>query len=304
MSKNKNKNRNNQQQNQVNKQPVSKPSLTDEQKVEIELKDDETKGLVISEGLEVSANLSNESGNKLADAESKEDINKYWNYIKEINKRFEALINKAEDEKNKTTKIREELEGSKKETETIKSDLRKKLEEFNKKDKEITEREFAIDNGEYTGVIKRLLDSLKDTEKKVFKDTEDLLKELSEFHKKNLEEFIQQHKENIEIEKQSSELKREKKKFEVEKKIFEEELKDEYENKYSEELKIKTVELERLQRKYIQLEENSNKLKQFFDDLHNAFDSTEPQEILIHQRFLTEELSKLKKELEERPEKQ
>ena len=303
MSKNKGKNRNNQQQNQVNKQPVSKPSLTDEQKVEIELKDDETKGLVIAEGIEVPANLSNESGNKLADAESKEDITKYWNYVKEINKRFEALINKAEDEKNKTTKIREELEGSKKETETIKLDLRKKLEEFNKKDKEITEREFAIDNGEYTGVIKRLLDSLKDTEKKVFTDTEDLLKELSEFHKKNLEEFIQQQKENIDIEKQSSELKREKKKFEVDKKIFEEELKDEYETKYSEELKIKTAELERLQRKYIQLEENSNKLKQFFDDLQNAFESTEPQEILMHQRFLTQELSNLKKELEERPEK-
>ena len=134
----------------------------------------------------------------------------------------------TKDEKDKSSKLKEELESSKKEADGIKADLKKKLEDYNKKDKELTEREFALDNCEYTAVIRRLLDTIKDTEQKVFTDTENLLKELSAFHKKNIEDFAEHISLNADFEKQQAELKREKKKFEVEKQIFKDDLQDEF----------------------------------------------------------------------------
>lgn len=297
MSKNKNRNKNIPQNNQPQK-PVApaKPILTEEQKLEIEVKKEEIKSEKPVEQLSV------ESDSKLKEAESKDDLSKYWNYVKDINKRLESLLNSTKDEKEKTSKLKDELESSKKEAEGIKIDLKKKLEEHNKKDKEITEREFALDNGEYTAVIKRLLDTIKDTEQKVFTDTENLLKELSVFHKKNIEEFSEHISLNADFEKQQAELKREKKKFDVEKQIFKDDLQDDFETKYSEQLTVKTAELERLQRKASTIEQENANLKKLFEDLQNAFESTEPQEILMQHSFLTKELENLKKGLNERPE--
>ena len=47
----------------------------------------------------------------------------------------------------------------------LKTDLKEKLEDYNRKDKEITEREMALDNGEYTGLSEDYWIQLKDTEK-------------------------------------------------------------------------------------------------------------------------------------------
>jgi len=299
MGKNKNRNKNIPQNNQPAKQnptaPV-KPMLTDEQKIEIELKQEEL------HSVEPVDQLTPESASKLKESETKDDLLKYWNFVKDINKRLESLLVSTKDEKERTSKLKEELESSKKEADGIKADLKKKLEDYNKKDKELTEREFALDNGEYTAVIRRLLDTIKDTEQKVFTDTENLLKELSAFHKKNIEDFSEHISLNADFEKQQAELKREKKKFEVEKQIFKDDLQDEFETKYSEQLTIKTAELERLQRKANTIEQENANLKQLFEDLQNAFESTEPQEILMQHSFLTKELENLKKEINERPE--
>jgi hypothetical protein len=299
MRKNKNRNKNIQQNNQPAKQnptvPV-KPMLTDEQKIEIELKQEEL------HSVEPVDQLTPESESKLKESETKDDLSKYWNFVKDINKRLESLLVSTKDEKERTSKLKEELESSKKEADGIKADLKKKLEDYNKKDKELTEREFALDNGEYTAVIRRLLDTIKDTEQKVFTDTENLLKELSAFHKKNIEDFSEHISLNADFEKQQAELKREKKKFEVEKQIFKDDLQDEFETKYSEQLTIKTAELERLQRKANSIEQENANLTQLFEDLQNAFESTEPQEILMQHSFLTKELENLKKEINERPE--
>ncbi len=272
MRKNKNRNKNIQQNNQPAKQnptvPV-KPMLTDEQKIEIELKQEEL------HSVEPVDQLTPESESKLKESETKDDLSKYWNFVKDINKRLESLLVSTKDEKERTSKLKEELESSKKEADGIKADLKKKLEDYNKKDKELTEREFALDNGEYTAVIRRLLDTIKDTEQKVFTDTENLLKELSAFHKKNIEDFSEHISLNADFEKQQAELKREKKKFEVEKQIFKDDLQDEFETKYSEQLTIKTAELERLQRKANSIEQENANLTQLFEDLQNAFESTE-----------------------------
>ncbi|PJE46496.1 MAG: hypothetical protein CUR34_07615 [Sediminibacterium sp.] len=299
MGKNKNRNKNIPQNNQPAKQtPISpvKPMLTDEQKIEIEFKQEELQYVDPVE------QLTPESESKLKESEIKDDLSKYWNYVKDINKRLDSLLVSTKDEKEKTSKLKEELESSKKESDGIKADLKKKLEDYNKKDKELTEREFAIDNGEYTAVISRLLHTIKDTEQKVFTDTENLLKELSTFHRKNIEDFSEHISLNADFEKQQAELKREKKKFEVEKQIFKDDLQDEFETKYSEQLTIKTAELERLQRKANTIEQENANLKQLFEDLQNAFESKDPQEILMQHSFLTKELENLKKEINERPE--
>lgn len=297
MGKNKNRNKNVPQNNQPAKVIVAtKPVLPDEQKLEIEVKNEELQNVALIE------QLSSESEIKLKESETTDDLSRYWNYVKDINKRLELLLNSTKDEKEKTSKLKEEFEVSKKETEGIKVDLKKKIEEYNKKDKELTEREFSLDNGEYTVVIRRLLDTIKDTEQKVFTDTENLLKELSAFHKKNIEEFSVQIRQNADFEKQQAVLNREKKKFEVEKQIFKDDLQDEFERKYSEQLNIKTTELERLKRRSVSLEQDNARLKQLFEDLQNAFESTAPEKILTQYSFLTKELEILKKELNERPE--
>jgi hypothetical protein len=290
------KNKHKPQQQQPRQIVQPKPTITTEQKEEIERKHSELQSVDPFE------QLSPESENKMKETEAKEDLSRYWNFVKEINKQLEALLNSTKDEKDNISKIKEELEASKKEAEGIKADLKKKLEEYNKKDKELTEREFNLDNGEYTTVIRRLLESIKVTEKKVFTDTENLLKELSEFHKKNLEDFSSHISQSADFEKQLAELKKEQKKFEVDKQIFKDDLQDEFETKYSEQLTLKTSELGRLQRKATSLEHENDKLKQLFEDLQNAFESTEPQEILMQHSFLTKELENLKRELNERPE--
>lgn len=291
------KNRNKTQAQKQNK-PTSKsqvkPELTDDQKLEIEVKNDE----LINENVQHVEQLSSESETKLKETEANADLVKYWNYVKDINKRLETLVNSANSEKEKAAKLKDEFETSKRETEAIKTDLKKKLEEYNRKDKEITEREMALDNGEFTGVIRRLLDTIKDTEKKVFTDTENLLKELSSFHKTNLEELSKSLISNSELEKQISEFKKEKKRFEIDKADFEENLREEFSNQLIE----KTKEFERLQRKFAVIEEENAKLKQIFEDLESAFDSTDPQEILMQNSFMKSEIENLKRELNERPE--
>ena len=172
------------------------------------------------------------------------------------------------------------------------------MEDYNRREKEVIEREFALDNGEYTGVIRRLLDTIQDTEKKVFTDTENLLKELSAFHKTNLEELSKSLISNSELEKQINEFKKEKKRFEIDKADFEDNLREEFSNQLIE----KTKELERLQRKFTAIEEVNAKLKQTFEDLESAFDSTDPQEILVQNSFMKGEIENLKRELNERPE--
>lgn len=281
-------------QNKPKSQSQVKSELTDDQKLEIEVKKDELE----KDNVQPIEQLSSESEAKLKEAEAKDDLVKYWNYVKEINKRLESLVNSVNSEKEKAAKLKEEFETSKLETETIKTDLKKKLEEYNRKDKEVTEREMALDNGEYTGVIRRLLDTIKDTEKKVFTDTENLLKELSSFHKTNLEELSKNLISNSELEKQISEFKKEKKRFEIDKDDFEDNLREEF----SIQLIEKTKEFERLQRKFAVIEEENAKLKQIFEDLESAFDSTAPQEILMQNSFMKSEIENLKRELNERPE--
>jgi phage host-nuclease inhibitor protein Gam len=242
------KNRNKPQVQSQNKPtPQFKPTLSEEQKLVIEMKNVELE----KENVQPIAELSIVSDTKLKETESKEDLVKYWNYVKDINKKLETLVNSSNAEKEKATKLKDEFETAKRETETIKSDLKKKLEDFNRKDKEVTEREMALDNGEYTGVISRLLDTIKDTEKKVFTDTENLLKELSLFHKSNLEELSKSLISNSDLEKQINEFKKEKKRFEIDKADFEDELREEFSGQLTE----KTRELERLQRKFSAIEE-------------------------------------------------
>lgn len=289
------KNKNRQQPQNLSKPtPMFKPTLTDDQKLEIELKKDELE----KENIQPVEQLSSESETKLKEAEAKDDLGKYWNYVKEVTKRLETLVNSAKEEKEKATLLKVEFETSRKETETIKSDLKKKLEDYNRKEKEIIEREFALDNGEYTGVIRRLFDTIQESEKKVFTDTENLLKELSVFHKTNLEELSKSLISNSELEKQINEFKKEKKRFEIDKVDFEDNLREEFSSQLAE----KTKELERLQRKFAAIEEENAKLKQTFEDLESAFDSTDSQEILMQNSFMKGEIENLKRELNERPE--
>jgi hypothetical protein len=80
-------------------------------------------------------------------------------------------------------------------------------------------------------------------------------------------------------------------------------VREELESNYANKLLGKSAELERNQRIKENLEKSYGELKQLFDDFRNAFDSTEPQEILRENELLKVELEDIKKMLKERPEK-
>ncbi len=282
-------------------QPIQ--NLTETDKREIEDKSNELQDEIDNQQIVPVEDLSAEAKSTLKESEANNDLMQYWNFVKGINKQLEALIVKTKDENEKAVKFNNELEASRKEADALKSEWKNKLEEHNKKDKELTEREFSLDNGEYTGVIRRLLDTLKDTEKKIFNDTENLITDLSVFHKNNLEQYSTHQKENFDFEKQVLNLEREKRKFEIEKRIFEEDIKEEYESKYLAELNLKTADAERLVRKANIIQAENSNLKQLFEDFQTAFGSNKPDEILKIYSFLKEELEELKKELNERPNK-
>jgi hypothetical protein len=304
MAKNKSKSKGkNQKTSQSVATKSSVPVLTEDHKTEIKVLDTKTSKQIDKAQIESNEALSTESESELKDAEPREDIVKYWTYVKDINRRLETLINRTNDEKGKVATLKEELEKSKKDSDAIKFEYEKKLESCNKKDKELTEREFALDNGEYTGIVKRLFDTMKDTENKIFTDTENLLKELAEFHKKNLDEFAVYQKDNAEFERQQSNLKREQKKFELDKKIFEEDIREEYETKFTEELNQKKEELEWLKRKVDTLSSENEKLKQLLEDIKNAFEDAEPKDMLNQHTELKKDRDELRAKLNERPEK-
>ena len=130
------KNKNRQQpHNQSKPTPTVKPTLTDDQKLEIELKKDELEKV----NVQPAEQLSSESETKLKETEANADLVKYWNYVKDITKKLETLVNSAKEEKEKASLLKEEFETSKKETETIKADLKKKLDDYNRKEKEVIE---------------------------------------------------------------------------------------------------------------------------------------------------------------------
>lgn len=280
----------------------SKPSLNSSQKNEIEKTYDEL------QSFQPVNQLSEESVKILEKAEKEDNILIYWNYLKDINKRLEGKnnwvnekSNKLNEEENRINILKKEIEDEKRAIESLKTELKKKIEEYNKKDKELTEREFAIDSGEYTTVIRRLLDTIKDTEKKVFTDTENLLKEINEVHSKNLREFINYYSEITELKKQWSELQKEKKKFEIEKQILVEELKEEYEEKYAKQLNIEIQTVKRLELKLKQCEHENAYLRQLYENMQNVFGSSKPEEILKKELYRKQELEELKRELNERP---
>ena len=74
-----------QKQNKPTSQSQARPTLTDEQKLEIELKKDELE----KDNVQPVEQLSSESETKFKEAEDKDDLVKYWNYVKDINKRLE-----------------------------------------------------------------------------------------------------------------------------------------------------------------------------------------------------------------------
>lgn len=295
--KSKNKNRN----YQPNPQPVNNTSntpvsVTDNTKLEIEIKSEEMAGI------EAPDEVSKELAEKMTEAEKRDDLTKYWNMVRELHKKYDYLLTKTEEERSKILAIREDLDANKANYEKVRSEFDNKVHSFSKREQELTEREFAIANNEYTGILKSLIDSLKANQVKIFTDTENMLVELTEFHKKNLTEFSDYYEKNAELEKQRLELKRDRKIVEIDKKIFEENIREEYDSKYSGELILQKSEFELIQRKIWKIEEENAGLKQLRDDLLNAFNTIEPSEILVQHSTLKSELSALKNLLNERPE--
>ena len=299
--------------------PAAPQPLTNKDKTDIEVKKNE----LASSKVKPIQKLSLESEKTLAETEKKEDIKTYWNYLKDINKRLETLEEEAKIFIAKTKKDNQSVEDEKKviaankeEVKAEQVELKERNEKCNERDRDITERESKLNLGDYTDVIKKLLDRIKETEKEVFMATENQLKELSEFHQKNLDEFSKHLIDNAEFQKNQKEFekkeiklkadldvfKREKIAFKEEKEIIKEDIEAEFETKFSEKIENQKRRISRLQDKQSSLQEKKQKQEELLEKYQSAFESEDIEEITKKYTHINSELQKLQDELNERPE--
>ena len=260
------------------------------------------------EGTEVSVDgtLPQKDQEEFDRAKAKNAANEYWQKLLEIRRRLQALQKRIEDEQSKWNERKQTeeaaLQSDRKTVDEAKNKMRSKQEELNKKEKDVLERELALDNGEYTEVISHLMDTLRKSGEKVFTDTEAYLTKLNELHQKNLKDIFSKMEEASELKKQQMELEKEQKKFEAGKKLFEEDLREKYEEKYEEVLEQTRRSLETEQSKNKRLVQKNDDLQGKIEAIQAAFEDIELDQMLPEYRAMKENLKKIESELNERPE--
>ena len=84
--------------------------------------------------------------------------------------------------KEKIDSAKQKVEEEKKKIDEDRKAYQEKLEAVNKKDKDLTEQQMALENGEYSSIVRALLDKMKETEHSIFEDTGNRIEELKAMH--------------------------------------------------------------------------------------------------------------------------
>lgn len=258
-------------------------------------------------GLEAE-NLGEEDAAKVAEAEKNNDLKKYLKELEDIHRQLIPLRREAESLKESAQKESEKIKEERKQFEEDKKSISERTDALNKKEKDILEREIQLDNGDYTGTIRSLLNALSASEKEIADETKKLIDDIAEKHKALLEKEKELGESTFNLEEEKNALEQEKRKLakqvrnlEADKKMFREEAREELEAEYSGKYEDEKSKASRLQTRNQFLEEKIAELETLKSSLFVTFGNKEPADILSEVDKIRKEVVELKDELNKRP---
>lgn len=312
MAKNKNKKKNNNRGNDnSNSRPKVVTDLTQEQVDKIEKFSVEE---MPAEAEEIPAEElvdTKEDDQRIDEIKRTGNIDGYITMLHSKLVKINAIEKKAEDIKEKNLKEQEALAADRKDFEATKKEAEKEIESERKKNnerqKKLDEEKMAIDNGEYSTVIKSLLDSMRSTEEEITNSTKTLVEDMGKKHESYLNSLAELNKkkeeldeQNLQLEADKAELERKRKLFESSKKSAEKRIRQEIEDEYDD--KINDLEDEKfsLKSKNVKLEKENKSLSDFKRELMSAFESSDAEKMIKEQNILKEKCKTLEAELDSR----
>lgn len=239
------------------------------------------------------------------------------NYIKLLHDkllRINALEANAKKLKESNVDAQKEIEKKKRDIEAKEAETKTELDEIRKKlnlrEKQLDEERLAIDNGEYSTIIKSLLDKLKETEEEITNSTRNLVDDLARKHSSYISSMsaLQDEKEKleeraIELDKLQHDIELERKRIDVARKKFEAKIQSEIEGNYIDIIDDLEFENERLKRDKDRLNKRAIEYEEFRRKLASLFNTSDVDGVLVEQQQLRSSLTELQRELGSRPSK-
>ncbi len=282
-------------------------SVSDEQIKRIEELKEGTSQKMETSGLEPEE-LNEDEKAKIAEAERTNDIKKYLKELEDIHRQLLPLKREADELKAAAQEERDKVKTERKSLEEDKSKLNEKTAALNAKEKDVLERELQLDNGEFTGTIRSLLDTFGKSGKDIADETKKLIDDLCERQK----DLMQKQKEvdekayDFETEKNQlaadrKKLEREKRNLDADREIFKEEARDEMEAEFSGKYEDEKSRADMLKQRNEILEQKVEGLERKRQELFVAFGDKTPEDILTELGKYRKESEDLREELNKRP---
>ena len=260
----------------------------------------------------LAADLSAEETKKVMSASLPEDLRLYLSYLEQLNRtingRKKSLDQREADIQEREEKQKEEIEKRKQDIEEEDKKRKEEKEKFdakvksiNDKEKEVLEREIQLDNGEYTGTIRSLLDQFSASEKEITEGTRTLLADITTKHAEILSKESELGDKMAEAEeaKRQYERKLQRMDIDLERRVREKEaeIRDDFEDR----LNDATFKAESLSHKNSSLQSKVEELEGLRKSLIAAFGEIAPEAIVSQLERLKSERDSLIEQLSERP---
>lgn len=245
---------------------------------------------------------------KIAEAEEANSIKKYLKELEDIHRQLIPLKQKADEMMESAKLDSEKVKEERERLESAKIELNRRIQSTNVKEKEILERELQLDNGEYTGTIRSLINTLSNSEKEIADETKKVIDEITrrqtdilQKEKELGENALKLEEDKLRLEKEKKQVERQKKNLETDKKIYQEEAREELESELTLKYEDAKSSADRLRARNQTLESQLSELNDIRRSFFAAFGDNDPKDILAEVAKIKEERAKLKEELDQRP---
>lgn len=274
---------------------------------------------VSDESMLEEAVLSDAEKSFVEDIIASNDAEKYLKRLMEIHRMLVAAKKKYEElqteEKEKAKELEEEILKRKSALAGDEKKIELEKKEIAQQKQDIQRREAAMSDQLYTDVILNLLDSFKETEENVTKATADRIKELSEHQQELLKKYLEQLSVEEKLAEREAMLEADKLSLQKDKEQFEKhktrennrlnlkksEVRDDVEEEYEDKIEELENENKQLSIDNTRLQKENAKYNSTINELWTLAGDLSPEEILTQFRKSHEEVTRLKKELENRP---
>ena len=263
--------------------------------------------------------LSDVEKKSVEDIIASNDAEKYLKRLMEIHRMLVAAKKKYEElqteEKEKAKELEEDILKRKSALAGDEKKIELEKKEIAQQKQDIQRREVAMSDKLYTDVILNLLDSFKETEETVTKATADRIKELSEHQQELLKNYLEQLSVNEKLAEREAILKADKLSLQKDKEQFEKhktrennrlnlkesEVREDVEEEFEGKIEELENENKQLSIDNTRLQKENAKYNSTINELWTLAGNLSPEEILTQFRKSHEEVTRLKKELENRP---